>query len=165
MTWWTERRVQFALTYTGNLFDCRRYSVVPNVSWGLLKRGEEDLICLSKAGVFHAVEIKVSLTDMKADLAKRHQHLDKLVAFNWYAFPKDLDGVVELVPPRFGVVVVGRRQARDGTPSDSMFTQVIRRPTRNPDASKPTDKDVNQFLRLGVMRMWARRERMMEMQQ
>jgi len=47
--------------------------VIPNVSYGFLPY-EADLLVLMKSGWVDEVEIKVSLSDLKADAKKRHTH-------------------------------------------------------------------------------------------
>jgi hypothetical protein len=66
---WTERHIQHALT---QFFDFRRNICVPNVSYGFARgRGEKDLIIISKAWYVTEIEIKVSATDLRAEVAKR----------------------------------------------------------------------------------------------
>ena len=161
---WTEKRMQFALTGEGQLFDFRRYSVVPNVSWGLLEY-EVDLLCLSRNGVFHDVEIKTSKADMASDLKKRRFHNDHRVGRLWYAYPKYLlDSVIELVPEWAGIVVVAVYL------HDKKFKYLSKvvcrpRPKRRPVVNaqrNPTNDEIQKFLQLGVMRMWSNRSERME---
>jgi hypothetical protein len=150
----TEQSMQHALTGARNLFAWSRYAVVPNVSYGLLIRGEADLICASKAGIFHEVEIKVSRSDLKADQKKRYAHEDPRVAYTWFAVPQELESdALELLPERYGLVVVHEDcQHPDTAP---LRTKIVRMPQKNPKYTrKPTDADMIKLLRLGVMRMW-----------
>jgi hypothetical protein len=161
----TEQSMQHALTGTGNLFDWRRYAVVPNVSYGLLIRSEADLICATKSGVFHEVEIKVSRSDLKADLKKRYAHEEPLIAYTWFAVPQELEGdALELLPKRYGLVVVHEDLKRPDTAP--MRTRIIRKPQKNPKyTKKPTDAELIKLLRLGVMRMWTNATPMHVLQQ
>ena len=52
-------------------FDPRRNVIVPNVWWGWGLRHECDLVVMTKTGYAYEVEIKVSRSDLKADLKKR----------------------------------------------------------------------------------------------
>ena len=71
----TTNRVEIALAY---FFNPRINLIVPRVDWGLSCIFHEcDLLILSKAGYATEVEIKVSLSDIKKDLQKRHNHIDK----------------------------------------------------------------------------------------
>ena len=158
MTQWTEERMQAALTSFGCLFYFRRYTVVPNVSWGLPGIcGEVDLLCLSAARVLHEVEIKVSRADLLADKRKAHGHAHKCVAYSWFAVPEELAAdALELVPDRFGIVTVRWREANQHHEKGRYFTRVERRPKRQ-KGDKIDDKTERQLLRLGVMKMWSRK--------
>jgi len=150
----TEQSIQDALTAQGALFCFRKYASVPNVSWGLWSAlgHETDLLCLSKSGCFHEVEIKISKSDLRADVKKRHRLLGReppAVRYRWFAVPQALAAVaLSEVEKKFGVVEV----------SDDGKAKVLRRPKPNTKASKPTDAQIMQFLRLGVMRMWSKRK-------
>lgn len=153
---WTEEKMQNALTRRGNLFDFTVYAVVPNVSYAVLGHGEADLLCLSKSNTFHEVEIKVSKSDMKADLKKHRGHENSMVAYTWFAVPDVLeDDALEIVPSRYGLVVVESDPHR----FTCYRTRVVRKATKYTGfgARKPTDAEVLRFLRTGVIRMWSRR--------
>jgi len=159
---WTEEKVQDALTAKGQIFDFRRYSSVPNVSYGLLYTGEADLICLSGAGVFHEVEIKVSKQDMISDLQKGHAHNHEIVQRLWYAFPGYLQNDIEPLVPIWAGIITVYFKIKNG--NLGYKTVVVRRPhpklrTTNRQNRKPTQEEIIKFLRLGVMRMWSRRTR------
>lgn len=154
--------MQNALTRRGNLFDFTKYAVVPNVSYAVLGHGEADLLCLSKSNTFHEVEIKVSKSDMKADLKKHRGHENNAVSYTWFAVPDDLeDEALEIVPARYGIVIVEPDPL--GTVhawlADKYVTRVVRKATKYNGfgARKPTEAEVMRFLRTGVIRMWTRR--------
>lgn len=160
---WTEERMQNALVERGNLFDFTRYAVVPNVSYAVLQRGEADLLCLSKSGTFHEVEIKVSRTDLRADAKKRFGHQNSMVSYTWFAVPVELEpDAIEIVPKRYGIVVVDRPHALSPKAwlRDRNETRVVRPAKRflMPGARKPTDAEIIKFLRTGVIRMWSKRK-------
>ena len=155
---WTERKMQIALTSRGCLFFFRRYAVVPNVSWGIGLSHEADLLCLSAAGVFHEVEIKVTLADLRAERNKRHTHYNKYIRHLWFAIPDTIDIDAVKIPDYAGLVVVSMYDVRG---KDFFKTKIIRRPRpkRRKGAiyEKPSERMIEKFLRLGVMRMWSRR--------
>lgn len=70
-------------------FDIRKNLVVCNVSWGLLNH-EADMLVMSKAGYLTEIEIKRSLSDLKADFKKKHDHSHKLIKKFYYAVPESL---------------------------------------------------------------------------
>lgn len=151
---WTEQLMQSALTARRNLFDFTAYACVPNVTYGLgySLNHECDLLCMSKAGVLHEVEIKVSKADMRADKRKHYDHWCPLVSFVWFAVPLGLEEcALQEVDNRFGIVVVA-------DVGNHFSTRVVRRPKHNPIAVKPTPEQREKLLRLGVMRMWSRRQ-------
>lgn len=154
---WTEQRMQFALTSEGQLFDFRRYAVVPNVSWGLLNY-EADLLCLSKSGVFHEVEIKISKSDMISDSNKKFYHRDPKIGRLWFAYPMYLvNSVLDLVPEWAGIVGVELFLVKD---KFIYKTNTIQRPRpnmRHYETRNPDQREIISFLRLGVIRMWSNR--------
>lgn len=149
----TESLMQICLTRRHQLFDFTSYSVVPNVSHGLhcsTNGNEADLVCLSKSCVFHEVEIKCSIADLRADVKKVLAHSGCCVKYLWFALPLDLElQGVPLVPERAGIVICDLQHNH---------TRVVRKPKLSPFFQrKPSDAEVIQFLRLGVIRMWSRR--------
>lgn len=159
---WTEEKIQSALTSIGNIFDFTRYSSVPNVSYGLLYAGEADLVCLSRAGVLHEVEIKISKSDMLSDLQKKHAHNHEIVQRLWYSFPGYLQDEIEPLVPIWSGIVTVYVSVKNG--NLIYKTVVVRRPRpklriANRQNRKPTQEEIIKFLRLGVMRMWSRKNR------
>lgn len=162
MTDWTESKMQDALVRRGNLFDYTRYAVVPNVSYAIPIRGEVDLLCLSKTGTFHEVEIKVSKSDLRADSKKWHAHQNAIVSYTWFAVPEELEtAAMEVLPERFGLVVVEPFPNPNGYLylKSRLQTRVARRAKKwvQPGSRKPTNDEIIRFLRTGVIRMWTRR--------
>ena len=82
------QQIQLALR-NSDLFDQRSSLIVPNVSWGMLPY-EADLIGISKSGQVTEVEIKRSLSDLKADFKKRHRHDYECVTYFFYCVPESL---------------------------------------------------------------------------
>lgn len=80
---------QIQLSLYRHLFDSRNDIVVPNVSWGLLSY-EADLLGISASGQVTEVEIKRSLSDLRADFKKRHHHDDEIVTYFYYCIPESL---------------------------------------------------------------------------
>lgn len=165
---WTERRMQFALVGKGNLFDFRRYAVVPNVSYAVLYNGEADLLCLSKSNIFHEVEIKISLADMKNEAKKRRSRYCNVVAYKWIAAPEEIAAKaleLECIPRTWGVISVSARWVGEHKygfgrvePDHWTFkTKKLRLPKRQDTVAVSNDKIVA-FYRTGIMRMWTKRQ-------
>ena len=94
------------------------------------------------------VEIKVSFSDIKADLHKRHTHWHKLIRQTYFAIPKDLADrpeVLAAIPEKFGVLAV----------DDMDYTTCVRAATINPQAVKLSDKQYAQVMRLATIRVWS----------
>ena len=70
-------------------FNIRKNIVVPNVSWGFLNH-EADILVLSKSGYLTEIEIKRSLSDLKADFKKEHDHSDERIKSFFYCVPESL---------------------------------------------------------------------------
>jgi len=156
---WTEQAVQMALTSeVGSLFYCRRYVVIPNLSWGFLNH-EADLIALSTSKILHEIEIKVSVADMKAELKKKHIHGDQRVSALWYAVQSEIaEQVKPMLPDRAGLVAVSVRYSSDWG-RNVFVTKILKRPRLKNPTYKISAKEEYQLLRLGVMRMWSTRYR------
>lgn len=135
-------------------FHYRRWTVVPNVSWGLGIH-ECDLLALSGADWAHEIEIKVSKADLKADLEKPHGHDSPKIRCLWFAGPESLkEAFLELAPVRAGIILV-----KDRGPSHSPWAYIERKAQPRKYSHKFSGKDKEQLLRLGIMRWWARREK------
>lgn len=70
-------------------FNIRRNVVVPNVSWGFLNH-EADILVMSKSGYLTEIEIKRSLSDLRADFKKKHDHSDERIKYFYYCVPLSL---------------------------------------------------------------------------
>jgi hypothetical protein len=166
MNEWCESRMQYALTRQNNLFDFGRYAIVPNVSHGLGLEHEPDLLCLSKNGVFHEVEIKVTMSDLKADNKKGHKHYSKFIKHLWFAIPDTLsiEQSLESIPDYAGLVVISTYYS-EAYYRQRYHTKVIRKPRpklRKGLFTDPTQETIIKFLRLGVLRMWTDTKRFSE---
>lgn len=126
-------------------------AVVPNVSWGLLP-WEADLLALTRARYLSEIEIKVSLSDWKADPFKSKwragfKQWDMIKSF-WYAAPPKLaerHAEIEGLRPGYGVIAVADNDIR-----------VVKSPEPNRSARKLTDAETLQLCRLGAIKAWKR---------
>jgi hypothetical protein len=151
-------------------FNARMHLIVPNVSWGLGLRHEADMLIVSKSGYCDEIEIKVTASDIKADLGKRYDHWeDPRIARVWFAVPAALKDCPH-IPQRAGILSV-RRCAwrvdaegvgawRDWMPEDGGYTDFVDvvRPAALRDKAtrrKLSDADRLRLAELGAMRVWA----------
>lgn len=80
---------------------------VPNVSWGLGIH-ECDMLIMRKSGFCVEIEIKVSISDLRADQKKSHGHRSEKIKELYYAIPSKMakPTVIDLIPERAGLYVV-----------------------------------------------------------
>lgn len=136
-----------------NLFGHRRTVMVPNVYWGLGLSYEADLICLDPQGRFTEVEIKVSKSDLKADLSKTHGHRSSIISRLVYAMPEELISVAkQILPPHAGLISVQYRPSGK-TVLKMPVASWVRIPKHN--TLRPNQNQINDFMRLGCMRIWS----------
>ncbi len=145
-----------------NYFDFRKYIIVPNISWGF-KMHECDLFMIKKSGCAVEVEIKRSKSDFLADFNKVHHHHDdenRIVEF-YYAFPKSLyEKVKDLVPKGAGVITCHRYIDYKGRERLGAHTEVY--PERIKGARKLTTEEQLKIARLGTMRIWSLKEKIIK---
>ena len=158
---WTEERIQLALTsHVKAKFYARRWTCVPNITdWGLptvvQPNREIDLICVPASRWVHAVEIKISKSDLISGAKKRWRLFESRnkIRYEWFAVPKELGAVAMFyAPPTAGVNTISEREGFHWS-----LCEVLREPTTNIGATKLNDAEFLLLLRLGVMRMWSRR--------
>jgi hypothetical protein len=153
---WTEREIQFALTYSQrhSPFYIRSHICVANVSWGADFHHELDLLSVSKAGYGTEAEIKVSVSDLKRDLKKKHCHKDSRIRQLYFAGPLEMkEALLEFAPENAGVITV-ERGVSQGHWAIPYVCYTVRRPKINQYAEKFTEAEIQKLLRLGNMRFW-----------
>lgn len=126
-----------------NYIDIRRNLVVPNVSWGLSLH-ECDVLSMTHAGYLTEYEIKVSASDLKKDLEKRHGHKSDKIKFLYFVIPSRLAKYIEFIPERAGVLVVNSK--------GKIFKIADAKP--NVRAQALTEKEKYELARLGALRIW-----------
>lgn len=84
-------------------------AIIPNVSWSWLN-WEADLISITKAHYMHEYEIKISLSDFKADFHKRKHHYfrnnygTRKPNYFWYVSPEK--AVPICIPDYAGLIIM-----------------------------------------------------------
>ena len=138
------------------LLNFRVYTIVPNVHWGLGIH-ECDMLALDKEGRFTEIEIKCSLSDLKADFKKGHNHKSEIISRLIYAMPIDLCEKYELlVPSNCGIISVSENVVKHKwlpTHKAEWF-----RTCRHSVVKKPDTETIQNFMRLGCMRIWSLKE-------
>ena len=141
-----------------NYFNPQVNIIVPNVSWGMGLRHECDLLVLRKTGYCAEIEIKRSKADCRADLNKKHGHSSDMIRELWFALPLDIyESCKAIIPERAGILVVERTEYGTGFRVD-----VRRRAKRNMNARRLDDKERMNLARLGCMRIWGLKRKMIK---
>jgi len=131
-----------------NHFGYRRNTIVPNVSYGLHIH-EVDLLIVSKSSYCTEIEIKTSISDLKADLRKQHQHKSNRIKYFYFAIPEGLqEKALPLIPERAGLIIV-----KQGV-GDSNWCEIIKAPIVNNEARALTEKELVKLGYLASLRIW-----------
>jgi hypothetical protein len=137
------------------LLDFRRYVIVPNVHWGLGFKHECDMLALDTNGRFTEIEIKVTGSDLKADFKKKHGHKSKYISRLIYAMPKELcEKHADLIPKYCGIISVSANLYK-GIDYPIIKAEHYRLVKHDKTKETPPQKIVNDFMRLGCMRIWS----------
>ena len=140
----------------------RERLTVPNVSWGL-NMHECDLLTLNKSGYASEIEIKVSKSDLKADAHKSHLHRSNRIRHLYFAMQKEMECCEEFVPIQAGIVLVWHDADAYGD-KPRYRCQLVRRPITNKCARKFTPEEVLDLARLGTLRIWTLKRRVLELE-
>lgn len=140
------------------LINYRNHVIVPNVYWGLNLTHECDMLVLDPQGRFTEIEIKVTASDLKADFKKKHAHKSKIISRLIYAMPEELcHKYADLIPKECGIIAV-RVVEYDNGILPMIFARHYRLCKHDKTKTKPTDDVINNFMRLGCMRIWSLKE-------
>jgi hypothetical protein len=132
-------------------FNPRINIIIPNISWGLGFNFELDLLIAHHPSYYCTeVEIKITKSDIKADLKKEHSHRSERIRRFFYAVPWYLKDC-EYLPSNCGLIIV------DG----NLRCKIIRPPRINKNARKLTAGEFQKLLELGCMRIWGLKEALM----
>ena len=125
--------------------------IVPNVSWGM-KLHECDLLIMSKKGYLTEVEIKTSLSDLKNDIKKRHEHNDEKIKNLYFAIPEKLEKHIAYIPSHAGIIVLHEKQIYNDVYRKGI--KEIRKPYSWIKVLPLSNEEQFQLARLGTMRIW-----------
>lgn len=140
-------------------FDVRTDIIVPNVSHGAAVH-ECDVLVVNKSGYATEFEIKVSKSDLKKDAKKAHKHLSNRIKYLYFAIPEKLEGCIDMIPQHAGIIII--RYTKNLT-FDGFWMEQFRaaEPTW---AQKWTDSEMNNLNRLGTMRIFGLKNKIVELQ-
>ena len=143
-------------------FRPRQNLVVPNVSWGFFGHGargsrshEADILVCTDAGCLYEVELKVSKSDLLADMKKHHHHFCPRLKYVWFAVPFDLVETAEkFLDPRFGIMYPEWRDIETPYWDTHGWHIVVHRKPQKLSDYQATEKERQDLLRLCALRVW-----------
>jgi hypothetical protein len=149
----TELEMFVLLTaYTDSPFNRIRNICIPNVILNYGKH-ECDIIILSPARWATEVEIKCSVTDLKRDADKKHQHINEQIKYLWFALSSEItNAAYQYIPDRAGILQ-GYWHKYNDYKGINRF-RIIRKPEKNKHAVKWTQQEYDRFLFKAYERMY-----------
>lgn len=146
------------IEYTlANYFDYTRNIVVPNISWGMSGLNHEcDIFVMRPTGYCVEVEIKRSMSDLKADIQKKHCHESNKIKELWFCISNawDIEEAKKYIPSRAGILTYSRDQR--------IKLSDIRQPKINTAAQPLTEDEQRNLLRLAHMRIWSMKRKIVK---
>ncbi len=140
-------------------YGIRQYTVIPNISWGLGVH-ECDLLIMSKSGYCTEVEIKVSKADLIKDASKEHGHKSDKIQALFFAVPIELkDIALQYIPTQAGLFTI---EYRPNNKVKKYIVSCVKPTTVNKQARKLTEQEILQFYRLGCMRIWGLKKKLVK---
>jgi hypothetical protein len=144
------------------LFGIRTNIIVPNISWGLPGMHECDVFIVKKSGYAVEVEIKRTKADLLADFKKKHDHSDVRIREFYYALPeKLLETCTELIPEHAGIISCYKSQ---WATRNDIYATIKRKPKIRKDARKLTMEEQFKVAKLGTMRIWSLKNKIIKLQ-
>ena len=121
--------------------------------WKNIVNHECDMLIVSKNHYLTEVEIKISLSDLKADFKKEHQHKDENIKNFYYAFPEEMkEKAIKLIPEEIGILIALKKYFHNG--EEYREIKCYRKPKINKEAKPVNDIVLSRIYRLGYLRYW-----------
>ena len=121
--------------------------------WKNIVNHECDMLIVTKNQYLTEVEIKISLSDLKADFKKEHQHKDENIKNFYYAFPEEMkEKAIELIPEEAGILIAVKKHLNDGY--EYRDIECYRKSKINKEAKPINDIVLSKIYRLGYLRYW-----------
>jgi len=144
-----------------NYFNARQNLIVPNVSWGFSGLYyEADLVILRKSGYAVEVEIKISRADLIKDKNKKHTHDFNKFKELYFAIPQKLLKDIEHIPEKAGILVCEKIEYEN----KFYYRAKLHRRASTSKAEPLQFKDRYGLARLGTMRIWKLKRKILGMQ-
>jgi len=127
-------------------FNYRQNLIVPNVCWGI-NIHECDMLIVSKSGYLTEVEIKTSVSDLRKDMTKTHQHNQGTrIKHLYFAIPADMIFYTDYIPNNAGLFIIDEHKY------GGLYARCIKSPVTNKDALQTKVRE--HIGHLGSMRIW-----------
>lgn len=121
--------------------------------WKNIVNHECDMLIVTKNHYLTEIEIKISLSDLKADFKKKHQHKDENIKNFYYAFPEEMkEKAIELIPEKAGILIAVKKHLNSGY--EYRDIECYRKPKINKEAKPINDIVLSRIYRLGYLRYW-----------
>ena len=119
--------------------------------WKNIVNHECDMLIVTKKCYLTEVEIKISLSDLKADFKKKHQHKDENIKNFYYASPEEMkEKALELIPKECGILIAVEKKCG----ISHRTIECYRKPQINKEAKPINDIVLSRIYRLGYLRYW-----------
>lgn len=113
---------------------------------------ECDILSVTKNCFLREIEIKVSVSDFKADFNKKHNHEGNIKQF-YYAVPYYiLDKIKDLVPEHAGILVAVYE-------NEHWQLKRYKKAVDNKSATPIDEEKLNKIFRIGYLKYWFYRKR------
>lgn len=99
------------------------------------------------------MEIKISLGDLKKDMAKKHSHKHSKLSRLYFAIPEKLFSKAEYIPNNAGIIVV----------HPNGYCELKKTAVTKPRGYKICESERSHILHLGCMRIWSLKRRIQRM--
>ena len=145
------------------LLESSYLAIVPRVMAGLgyytqdeyvkIVDHECDLLGVTNSGYLTEIEIKISVSDLRADFKKKNSHGGDFIRNFYYAVPEYMLGkTLELIDKDAGVIVVSENKVGKRS---SFKAKIYRKSKQNKKAKPLTDTMKAKLFRLGCIKYWS----------
>ena len=150
LTLFLYRKIEIAVA---RHFNPRMNLIVPNIFWGLGFNYELDLIIVTQSNYAWEVEIKISISDLKAEKKKNcFAHCSNKIRRLYFAIPDYIQkDAILLIPDKAGLLTVDR----------NLRVGIIRAPKINKTARKLSETEIKKVSELAAMRIWFLKEKLL----
>jgi hypothetical protein len=144
-------------------FNYRTNLIVPNISWGLGLNYEADLLVVNDRRFVKEIEIKISFSDLKADISKNkfiaQCFTEKIKQFYYLISPnleKRVKDILDIIPEFAGLLLASEISYSDG--KKYFRIKLIKSSKVNRRARPLSSTEYNHLLHLASMRIWTLKE-------